>query len=170
MGAVAPSWSSSASVALNLNIHLHALVLDGVFTSDDGAVRFHAVPQLTREEVAQVVALIARRITRLLERHGLSGRAEDGETSNPWSEEAPLLAAVAAASVDGRVAMGPRAGGRVRPPVRRPTYAGALSRARRRVRSARWTRRSSRPPRSVGAGVPLRAAPAPGPGAAPPDP
>jgi hypothetical protein len=43
-------------------------VLDGVFTNDDGAVRFHAVPPLTREEVAQVVALIARRITRLLER------------------------------------------------------------------------------------------------------
>lgn len=36
------------------------------------------------------------------------------ETSDPWSEEAPVLAAVAAASVDGRVAMGPRAGGRVR--------------------------------------------------------
>jgi hypothetical protein len=100
--------------ALNLNIHLHALVLDGVFTNDDGAVRFHAVPHLTREDVAQVVALIARRITRLLERRGLSGRAEDGETSDPWSEEAPVLAAVAAASVDGRVAMGPRAGGRVR--------------------------------------------------------
>jgi hypothetical protein len=72
MGAVAPSWSSSASVgALNLSIHLHALVLDGVFTNDDGAVRFHAVPPLTREEVAQVVALIARRITRLLERYQL---------------------------------------------------------------------------------------------------
>ena len=69
MGAVAPSWSSSASVgALNLSIHLHALVLDAVFTNDDGAVRFHAVPPLTRDEVAQVVALIARRITRLLER------------------------------------------------------------------------------------------------------
>jgi hypothetical protein len=72
--------------ALNLHLHLHALVLDGVFTNDDGAVRFHAVPQLTREEVAQVVALIARRIARLLERRGLSGRAEDGETSDPWSE------------------------------------------------------------------------------------
>ena len=100
--------------ALNLNLHLHALVLDGVFTNDDGAVRFHAVPRLTREEVGQVVALIARRITRLLERRGLSGRADDGEISDPWSEEAPVLAAVAAASVDGRVAMGPRAGGRIR--------------------------------------------------------
>jgi hypothetical protein len=44
---------------LNLNIHLHPLVLDGVFTNHDRAVRFHAVPPLTREEVGQVVALIA---------------------------------------------------------------------------------------------------------------
>jgi hypothetical protein len=100
--------------ALNLNIHLHALVLDGVFTHDDGAVRFHPVPRLTREDVAEVVALIARRVTRFVERRGLAGRAEDGEASDPWSEEAPVLAAVAAASVDGRVAMGPRAGARVR--------------------------------------------------------
>ncbi len=100
--------------ALNLNIHLHALVLDGVFTHDDGVARFHTGPSLTRAAVAQVLAVIARRIKRLRERRGLAGRAEDGETADPWSEEAPVLAAVAAASVDGRVAIGPRAGGRVR--------------------------------------------------------
>jgi hypothetical protein len=61
-----------------------------------------------------VVALVARRVTRFVERRGLAGRAEDGEASDPWSEEAPVLAAVAAASVDGGVAMGPRAGARVR--------------------------------------------------------
>jgi hypothetical protein len=37
--------------ALNLNIHLHALVLDGVFTHDGGAVRFHPVARLTHEDV-----------------------------------------------------------------------------------------------------------------------
>ena len=61
-----------------------------------------------------MVALVARRVTRLVERRGLAGRAEDGEAADPWSEEAPVLAAVAAASVDGRVALGPRAGARVR--------------------------------------------------------
>ena len=99
--------------ALNLNVHLHALVLDGVFTNDAGAVRFHPGAPLTREDVAGVVVRIARRVTRL-ERRGLGGRAEDGEAADRWSEEAPLLAAVAAASVDGRVALGPRAGARVR--------------------------------------------------------
>jgi hypothetical protein len=100
--------------ALNLNIHLHALVLDGVFTNDGGVVRFHPVRRLTREDVAEVVALVARRVTRVVERRGLAGRAEDGEASDPWSDEAPVLAAVAAASVEGRAALGPRAGARVR--------------------------------------------------------
>jgi hypothetical protein len=100
--------------ALNLNIHLHALVLDGVFTNDGGVVPFHPVRRLTREDVAEVVALVARRVTRVVERRGLAGRAEDGEASDPWSDEAPVLAAVAAASVEGRAALGPRAGARVR--------------------------------------------------------
>jgi hypothetical protein len=100
--------------ALNLNIHLHALVLDGVFTHDGDAVRFHPVGRLTREDVAEVVALIARRVTRLVERRGFAGRAEDGEALDLWADEAPVLAAVAAASVEGRVALGPRAGARVR--------------------------------------------------------
>jgi len=44
--------------ALNLNVHLHALVLDGVFTHADGVVRFHPVARLTS---ADVMARIARR-------------------------------------------------------------------------------------------------------------
>ena len=33
---------------LNLNVHLHALVLDGVFTREGSAVEFHPVRRLTR--------------------------------------------------------------------------------------------------------------------------
>jgi hypothetical protein len=69
-------------------------------------VRFHPGRRLTRGDVAEVVALVARRVTRVVERRGLAGRAEDGEASDPWSDEAPVLAAVAAASVDGRVHSG----------------------------------------------------------------
>jgi len=56
------------------------------------------------------VALIARRVARLLERRGLAGGTESSGAPDLWSEEAPVLAAVAAASVDGRVALGPLAG------------------------------------------------------------
>jgi hypothetical protein len=100
--------------ALNLNVHLHALVLDGVFAVDGSGVAFHPVRRLTREDVAAVVAVIARRVARLLERRGLVGGTESSGAPDLWSEEAPVLAAVAAASVEGRVALGPRAGARVR--------------------------------------------------------
>ena len=100
--------------ALNLNVRLHALMLDGVVALEDGAVRFHPVRRLTREDVAGVVALIARRVTRLLARRGLSGEGESRGRPDGWVDDAPLLAAAAAASVDGRVALGPRAGARLR--------------------------------------------------------
>ena len=99
---------------LFLNVHLHALVLDGVFTRDGSAVDFHPVRRIMREDVAVVVAVIARRVERLLERRCLAGGAERGDAPDLWSEEAPVLAALASASVDGRVALGPRAGARVR--------------------------------------------------------
>ena len=81
--------------ALILNVHLHALVPDGVFTNDGGAVRCRPVRLLTREDVANVMALIARRVAYLLERRGLAGSVEGGEASDLWSEEAPVLAIAA---------------------------------------------------------------------------
>jgi hypothetical protein len=46
--------------ALKLNIHLHALALDGVFTNEEGGVRSSPPRRLTREEVAELVAIVAR--------------------------------------------------------------------------------------------------------------
>jgi hypothetical protein len=151
--------------ALNLNVHLHALVLDGVFVLDEGVVQFHPMRRLTREDVAGVVVLIAHRVTRLLERRGLTRGAESGEPPDLWSEEAPVLAAVAAASVEGRVALGPRAGARVRrcgdPPEEvTPTtlgpchanaggfdlHAGLMTRPGQRDRLERLCRYALRPP------------------------
>jgi hypothetical protein len=115
--------------------------------------------------VAQVVALIARRVARLLERREVAGSAEGGEAPDLWSEEAPVLGAVAAASVEGRVALGPRAGARVRrcgdPPEEvTPTtlgpchanaggfdlHAGLMTRAGQRDRLERLCRYALRPP------------------------
>lgn len=96
--------------ALNLNVHVHALVIDGVFTGEGEAVGFHSARRLTRDEVAQVVAVLARRIDRLLQRRGVAAAPEERGVPDAWSEDAPVLAGLAAASIQGRIGLGPRAG------------------------------------------------------------
>lgn len=100
--------------ALNLNIHFHTLMLDGVFTvaADDGAVQFHASPPPTDGEVAQLLTTIRTRILRLLTRRGLGADA-DASQSDPLAEDSPVLAGLSRASVRGRIALGPRAGARL---------------------------------------------------------
>ena len=136
-----------------------------MFAADGSGVHFHPVRRLTREDVAAVVVLIARRVEQLLERRGLAGSAESGGAPDLWSEEAPVLAAVAAASVEGRVALGPRAGARVcrcgdppedvAPTTLGPSHArvggfdlhaGLMTRAGQRDRLERLCRYALRPP------------------------
>jgi hypothetical protein len=98
--------------ALNLNLHIHALVMDGVFVDDAHDVRFCLARRLTRDDVADVVAVVARRIEGLLERRGVAASSEAGGATDAWTDEAPVLAGLAAASVQGRIALGSRAGAR----------------------------------------------------------
>jgi hypothetical protein len=50
---------------LQLNVHSHALFLDGVFTeAPDGTLRFHPAPPPTGMEVARLVATIRTRVRR----------------------------------------------------------------------------------------------------------
>jgi hypothetical protein len=97
--------------SLNLNVHIHALVIDGVFARDREGLGFHPACRLTRDDVAEVVAVIGQRIDRLLQRRGLA--AEESRAADTWADEAPTLAGLAAASVQGLIALGPRAGARV---------------------------------------------------------
>jgi hypothetical protein len=100
--------------ALNLNVHVHALVLDGVYVEGGGGtLRFHEAVPPSDEEMDRLLgddraahpasAGPARRAGRSRRRN-----------ADPWQEEAPVLAAVAAASVQGRRALGERAGAAVR--------------------------------------------------------
>ncbi len=99
--------------ALNMNVHFHSLVLDGVYVAGpSGALRFHALPPPDDAEVARVAGQVARRIVRLLERSGLAPDADPAE-ADPLPDKEPLLALLYAASVAGRIATGPRAGQRV---------------------------------------------------------
>jgi hypothetical protein len=87
--------------ALNLNVHLHALVLDGVFASDGVRPRFHPLPALTTADVAEVLATIVPRVTDRFARIDSEHDAADRCT-----EAAPVLAGLAAASVQGVAGIG----------------------------------------------------------------
>ena len=60
--------------------------------------------------VKSIVETTAHRVIRLLERRGIL----DGDQLDPLVEESPILAGVTAASVQGMIATGERAGMRVR--------------------------------------------------------
>jgi len=97
--------------ALNLNLHFHALLLDGVVTSEPPFTRavFHPARELEDEDVERLTTRLQRRITRHLERRGRLARDASEEAAAPEPEE-PLLAELAAASIQGRTALGPERG------------------------------------------------------------
>ncbi len=99
---------------LNLNIHFHTLVLDGVFAeSETGGLRFHPAPPPSDEEVARLLATIRTRVRRLLERRGIEPQDVDLAPPDTLAEESPALAGISSASVQGRVFLGRQAGARV---------------------------------------------------------
>jgi Putative transposase/Transposase zinc-binding domain len=99
--------------ALNLNVHFHTLVLDGVFTaSADGEAEFYPTPPPSDAEVVRLLGRIRARILRLLARRGMAPDA-DVALPDPVAEESPALAGLSSASVQGRVALGERAGARL---------------------------------------------------------
>jgi hypothetical protein len=100
---------------LNLNVHYHTLLFDGVFFADraNGALDFRPLPPPTDEEVGVVLARVAARVQRLLKRRGLDPDDADMCRVDPVVEESPVLAGIGSASIQGRIALGPRAGARV---------------------------------------------------------
>ncbi len=98
---------------VNLNVHFHTLVLDGVFTERmPGRLQFHAATPPSDEAVAAVLGAIRHRVGRWLARRGLAPGAEP-EAPDGLAEISPVLAEIMSASVQGRVALGRQAGARV---------------------------------------------------------
>ncbi len=86
--------------ALNLNVHLHALVLEGVFArAGDGRLRFHRAPAPTAADVADVLAAMAPGVRARLARAGVDEEA--GAGADGVGDAAPGLAGLAAASAPG---------------------------------------------------------------------
>ena len=68
---------------LNLNVHFHILVPDGVWTeAPHGELCFHAVPAPTSDELEALCDVIARRVERHLVREGLWEPDDDGAYPN----------------------------------------------------------------------------------------
>jgi len=100
-----------AGGGLNVNLHFHTLVLDGVFSDGaGGALAFHPPPAPTDPKVAAALATIRHRVQRLPVRGGLEPGDDATGPADPLADESPVLAGVVGASVQGRVALGPRAG------------------------------------------------------------
>jgi Transposase zinc-binding domain/Putative transposase len=80
---------------LRLNPHAHAVFLDGVYhVAGDEEPKFHALPKLSTEDVAEVLEDAARRIARYLRRRGLleedsAEEAEVRDASDAGSPAAP---------------------------------------------------------------------------------
>ena len=96
--------------ALNLNVHFHSVVLDGVYVVEaNGGPRFRRLPAPSDAEVERVTRSIVRRLRRLLLRCGLGPETEASD-ADPLESSDPLLAEIYAASVRSRSAMAERSG------------------------------------------------------------
>jgi hypothetical protein len=72
-----------AGGSLNIHPHVHMLIADGAWREQaDGTLRFQPTPTPTLAEVATLTDAIARRLTRMLHRRGLTLR-EDAEAPAP---------------------------------------------------------------------------------------
>jgi len=93
-----------AVVPINLNPHLHVLVLDGVYArlTPLGPLFFHRLPDPTDAEIGKLLASLRKRLTRRLRRVGIlpPGDEEAGDEP-PLPFESESVAATYAAAVLG---------------------------------------------------------------------
>jgi hypothetical protein len=103
--------------AANLNVHLHCLVLDGVYRCDaDGVPGFIEAGAPTDEELHALLRTVIARLMKMLTRRGVLVQ----EMGQAWlaepdadGEESRTLRPLQAAAITYRIAFGPRAGQKV---------------------------------------------------------
>jgi hypothetical protein len=100
--------------SINLNLHFHMLILEGVYSGEEPI--FLELPPPTDDEVKALVQTLSIRILRWLTRHGYFEAQGEGlqPSADLFSEQEPVLATCMAASIQYRIGLGPRAGQKVR--------------------------------------------------------
>ena len=89
--------------SLNLNVHFHAIVMDGVYAEQpDGTMLFHPLPAPSDENIARLARAVCRKVTRYL-----------GQLTGEDKDQQLTLDHLANASVQGLIATGPCRGCRV---------------------------------------------------------
>jgi hypothetical protein len=95
--------------SLNLNVHFHVLVLDGVFSRDEQrGVLFHPAPAPTLADLNGIVERTRRRTTKWLGQHGYLDEGPLEERSNELPAQTALDACATIAMRRGNVATLPR--------------------------------------------------------------
>ena len=98
--------------AANLNIHLHCLVLDGVYRRTEDEPIFEQAHAPSGEELQGLLDKFIARVMKMLTRSGHLVE-EQGMTYLAHTDAADPLASLQAASCTYRIALGPRAGQKV---------------------------------------------------------
>ncbi|MFT7654555.1 MAG: hypothetical protein ACI9UU_003675, partial [Candidatus Azotimanducaceae bacterium] len=97
--------------ALNLNVHLHMLIPDGIFTLNHAKPHFHAVTSPSHNELTTLLNRIIRRISHHLTRDGLL--VEEAEQHHLDLQIDDTLDQFGTTSLQYRVILGPNTGSRV---------------------------------------------------------
>lgn len=96
---------------LRLNLHLHTLMLDGVFyETQNGELRFYPLSPPDDETIAKLVATVQKRILRLLMRRELLDDPHKASNLAPASDSSSVLAALASAALRNTRSFGDRRG------------------------------------------------------------
>ncbi len=91
--------------SLNLNVHYHVVVLDGVFTREpEAGVVFHPSPPPTHDELDQIVRRVQKRAQAWLRRHGHLDERPLEDRSNEAPVQTALDACAAIAMARGQTA------------------------------------------------------------------
>jgi hypothetical protein len=112
----AVSFTQRWGGALNLNPHLHILFLDGVYTIVKDKPKFHNVPTISDEDVAELITQVSSKIIRYFKRKGYLDK-QGALVNNPDGDdlytENDSLRVATKNSIFSKIAFGPNAGKKV---------------------------------------------------------